>query len=93
MTEVSGKEFIANQKRYFDMAIDEKICIKRGKNRFHLLYAPNEKQVSPQPILEPDEDFYRAISAEEFRKSAIEIVEKVHQKFYGNERKICPRNA
>ena len=76
MTEVSGKEFIANQKRYFDMAIDERICIKRGKNRFHLLYAPDEKQVPPQPILEPDEDFYRAITMDEFRKL---VKEDIHQ--------------
>ena len=76
MTEISGKEFIANQKRYFDMAIDERICIKRGKNRFHLLYAPDEKQVPPQPILEPDEDFYRAITMDEFRKL---VKEDIHQ--------------
>ena len=80
MTEVSGKEFIANQKRYFDMAIDEKICIKRGKNRFHLLYAPDEKQVPPQPILEPDEDFYRAITMEELRESVHEHIHKLFSK-------------
>jgi len=76
MTVISGKEFIANQKRYFDMAIDEKICIKRGKNRFHLLYAPDKKQVPPQPILEPDEDFYRAISAEELVARIYKDIEK-----------------
>jgi len=80
MTEVSGKEFIANQKRYFDMAIDEKICIKRGKNRFHLLYAPDEKQVPPQPILEPDEDFYRAITMDELRESVHEHIHKLFSK-------------
>ena len=80
MTEVSGKEFIANQKRYFDMAIDEKICIKRGKNRFHLLYAPDEKQIPPQPILEPDEDFYRAITMDELRESVHEHIHKLFSK-------------
>jgi len=80
MTVISGKEFIANQKRYFDMAIDEKICIKRGKNRFHLLYAPDEKQVPPQPILEPDEDFYRAITMEELRESVHEHIHKLFSK-------------
>ena len=78
MTVISGKEFIANQKRYFDMARDEKICIKRGKNRFHLLYAPDEKQVPPQPILEPDEDFYRAITMDELKKMVKEDIRQMY---------------
>jgi hypothetical protein len=37
MTIISSKEFISNQKRYFDLAIDEKLFIRRGKNMFHLM--------------------------------------------------------
>jgi len=32
-------------------------------------------------VLEPDEDFYNAISAEEFKKRALEVVERVHERF------------
>ena len=34
MTVVSSKEFVSNQKRYFDLAKKENLCIKRGKNMF-----------------------------------------------------------
>ena len=32
-------------------------------------------------VLEPDEDFYSAISADEFKKRALEVVERVHERF------------
>jgi len=32
-------------------------------------------------LLEPDEDFYSAISADEFKKRALEVVERVHKRF------------
>ena len=34
MTVLSTKEFNTHQKRYFDLAKKEDICIKRGKNMF-----------------------------------------------------------
>ena len=34
MTVVSTKEFNTNQKMYFDLAINDKVFIKRGKNIF-----------------------------------------------------------
>ena len=37
MTVVSSKEFAINQKRYFDLAVDDELFIKRGKNIFHLI--------------------------------------------------------
>jgi hypothetical protein len=40
MTIVSSKEFINNQKRYFDLALNQQIVIKRGKNLFQLVYKP-----------------------------------------------------
>jgi hypothetical protein len=82
MTIVSNKEFAINQKKYFDMAVNEDIVIKRGKNIFHLIYTPVEKCYSEQPVLEPDDDFYNAISGDEFKKKALEIVEKVHNRYY-----------
>jgi hypothetical protein len=37
MTVVSSKEFVDNQKKYFDLAVNEELFIKRGKNVFHLI--------------------------------------------------------
>jgi len=37
MTVVNSKEFVSNQKRYFDLAVNEELFIKRGKNIFHLI--------------------------------------------------------
>ena len=93
MTLVSSKEFISNQDKYFDLALNGGVCIRRGDYMFHLVSAPFEEQYPPQPFLEPDDDLRRAISADEFRKMALEVVEKVHFKFYGNERRISPGNA
>ena len=84
MTVVSSKEFVTNQKRYFDLAVNENVVIRRGKNRFHVVYVPIKKQYPEQPILEPDDDFYNAISGNEFKKKALEIVEKVHNMYYPN---------
>ena len=47
MTLVSSKEFVSNQKRYFDLALSEVIVIKRGRNRFHLIPAHVGKQFLP----------------------------------------------
>ena len=44
MTVVNSKEFVTNQKRYFDLAKRERIMIRRGKSMFHLTYAPAEIQ-------------------------------------------------
>jgi len=76
MTVVSSKEFATNQKKYYGLAVNENIIIKRGKNMFHLIYAPVE-EYPEQPILEPDDDFYRAISAEEFRERLTVVLDKI----------------
>ena len=71
MAVVNIKEFASHQKKYFDLAEKEDICIKRGQSMFHLIYKPVEKQYSEQPILEPDDDLRRAITAEE-------LLERIH---------------
>ena len=80
MTVVSSKEFAASPAKYYHRAINEQVTIKRGRNMFHLMYAPPETYPE-QPVLEPDEEFYSAISADEFKKKALEIVERVHERF------------
>ena len=74
MTTVSSQEFVAHQDKYFDIAIDDDVCIER----VHLMYKSIAKE---QAILQPDDDLRRAISGQEFKKRALEIVEKVHNQF------------
>jgi hypothetical protein len=38
MTIVSSKEFKTNQDKYFDMALNEQVYIKKGNNMFLLIY-------------------------------------------------------
>ena len=85
MTLVSSKEFSVNQDRYFDLAKNEDVFIKRNENRYRLVY---EMQHPEQEILEPDEDFYRAITMEELRKR---VLEDVHQWY--KERNECNSNT
>ena len=85
MTLVSSNEFALHQQRYLSLARKEDVCIQNDEEgMYRLLYTPIEMKYPPQPIFEPDEDFYRAISADEFKKRALEIVEKVHNQYYLN---------
>jgi len=81
MTVVSTKEFNTNQDKYFDMAVNEEVCIKRNNSMYHLMYQPLELQYPEQPILEPDDDFHRAISADEFRKRLIPVLDRIDKKY------------
>jgi predicted transcriptional regulator len=76
MTVVSSKEFASHQKKYFDMARNDKVVIKRGKNTFHLICEPVENASEYDEILEPDEDFYRAITMDELKKRTHEVIHK-----------------
>jgi hypothetical protein len=40
MTVVSSKEFTTHQRKYFGMAMDSGVCIKRGRNMFRLMHEP-----------------------------------------------------
>jgi predicted transcriptional regulator len=69
MTVVSTREFNTNQKKYFDMAINEQVFVKRGDYLFHIICSNNNKvNTNKQAILRPDNDFKRAITAEELIK-------------------------
>ncbi|MCC8172767.1 MAG: type II toxin-antitoxin system Phd/YefM family antitoxin [Parabacteroides sp.] len=70
---VTSGEFRANQKNYLDQVDEGKeLLILRGKNKsYKVLPATEEDRViSPEYILEPDEDLARAITAEEFIEGA-----------------------
>ena len=71
MSAISSKEFITNQKKYFDMALDREVLVKRGKNKFIISNAnPYEE------FLEPDDDFRRAITMDELRRRVKEDIHK-----------------
>ena len=59
---ISSAELRNNMKKYLDLAANEQIVIQRGRNEIFVL----EKR----EYLEPDEDFNKAISLEQFREGA-----------------------
>ena len=77
MTVVSSKEFIADEDKYFDLALNGGVCIQRGEYFFHLGSRPFEKQYPPQPFLEPDDDLRRAITAEELLEMLHEDIRQI----------------
>ena len=62
MTVVSTKEFHTNQEKYLDIALNDKVIIQRGENMFIIQNFVTNKV--PDVIFEPDEDFFRSITAE-----------------------------
>ena len=71
MTVVSSKEFVGNDDKYFDLALNEQVYIQKGDNMFLLLYKNvddmniyHEASVYEE-VLEPDDDLHRAITGEE----------------------------
>jgi hypothetical protein len=78
MTVVSNREFAANQEKYFDMAENENVCIKRGSGMFRLIYQSVETQYPEQVVLEPDNNLRNAITAEELLKR---VHKDIHNKF------------
>ena len=88
MTIVSSKEFLSNEDKYFDLALDEQVMVKRGDNMFLLIYK-NVDDINVyhdasvyEEVLEPDDDFHSAISAEKLLEM---LHEDIHQMF--NEKK------
>jgi hypothetical protein len=68
MTVVNTKEFNNNPEKYFDMALDEQVFVKRGDYMFHILCSNIDDAVKEQAILEPDDDLRNAITAKELIK-------------------------
>ena len=85
MTIISCTEFISHQDMYFEMAKEEQIFIQKDENMFLLTCKNIDKAYSEasayDEVSEPDEDFSRALSAEEFRKRLIEVIQKVDKKY------------
>ncbi len=69
---ISSAELRNNMKKYLDLASTEQIIIQRGNNEtFELV-----KRRAPK---EPDADYYRSISVEEFRERAHKMIEEMYK--------------
>jgi hypothetical protein len=79
MTIINSNEFFINQDKYFGLAAKEDIFVEKGKDMFLVTIANNNRR---KKYLEPDEDFYRAITIDEFR----ELVRKDIHQIYSNKR-------
>jgi len=82
MTVISTQEFAANQNMYFNMAINQDVCIKRDEGMFHIRYTPlAETNRKKHRYKQPDADFYRALSAEEFREKLVVVLDNLDKKY------------
>jgi len=79
MTVISTQEFAANQNKYFNMAINQDICIKRDEGMFHIKYNPIEK-TNEYIYFEPDDEFYNSITMDEVRKKLHLLIDKLYAK-------------
>ena len=67
--------------------MNEQVFIQKGDNTFLLIYKNIDEMNSYHDanvydeVLEPDEDFYRAIPANVFRERLIEVLDKVDKKY------------
>lgn len=67
---ISSAELRNNMKKYLDLANKERIVVQRGRNETFVL--------TKEEYLEPDDDFYRAISIEDFVKGAKKHISKLY---------------
>ena len=76
MTLISSKEFVSNQEKYFDLALNEHVYIKNGENLF-MVCTVNEQE-EPDMVFEPDDDFYKSITMEEVRGKLHSVIDKLY---------------
>ena len=69
MIVISSAELRNNMKKYLDAAKNESVIIQRGNTE--TFYLTSEK------LFDPDEDYNRALSAEEFANGAKEHIRKL----------------
>ena len=81
MTVVSTKEFVSNEDKYFDMAMSGQVFVQRDNIMFIVTRVPEKKRNHKKP----DDDFRRAITMDEFKERAREVVKTAYKR-YTNER-------
>ena len=78
MTVVSSNEFLTNEDKYFNLALNDHVIVQRGDNMFIVQnFALNDE---PDEIFEPDDDFYRSITMDEFLIGAKEDLREIFRK-------------
>jgi len=83
MTVISSKDFAANQEKYFDLALDEQVFVKRGENIFLLISkSVNDMNIYHdasiyEEVLEPDDDLRSAISAKDLLEMLHEDIQQI----------------
>ena len=83
MLVVSSREFRANQKNYLDMVdAGQELLIHRGKNRSYRIVPVSEEDVlvSREYLMEPDAEYARALSFDEFKERALRHVEELYER-------------
>ena len=73
MTVVSTREFNTHQEKYFDLALNEQVYVKRGRNMFIVA-----KASEPEVIYkEPDDDLRTAITKDELLEGLYGYIDKM----------------
>jgi len=75
MTVVSSKEFVSNQKRYFDWAVDNELFIKRGRNVFHLICT-----TAGNPLCDTDDNDDDYVTKDELLSGIYEDIDNFYAK-------------
>ena len=69
MVLVSSKEFATNQRKFYGMALNERVIIKRGKNRFYLINANDDYDDEASDLMEAKERAHdEKTSADDFMR-------------------------
>ena len=76
MTLVSSKEFATKPAKYYRLAMNEQVAIRRGKNMFHLMCTNGFHTNEYDEILEPDEDLNNAITMDELLERTYGVIHK-----------------
>ena len=67
MVSVNSKEFATNQRKFYNLALNERVIIKRGKNRFYLINASDDDNDEAFDLAEAKERAYNEnTSADDF---------------------------
>ena len=78
MQVISSTEFATHQQKYFNLARRQQVFVRDGDYTLEIVAKPTIRE---QKILQPDENFYRAISAEEFRERALTRASELDKKY------------
>jgi len=76
MTLISSKEFATKPAKYYNLAINEQVAIRRGKNMFHLICTNGHHSSEYDEVLEPDEDLNNAITMDELLERTYGVIHK-----------------